>query len=97
VSNIRVIELRQYLTLEFKARVHGYGKRAAVHDLDGNLLLKLGIGALGQIDLAHPASPKGAQHAVGPYTISHHFWSMHPNRAGLQTGAGLAAECCLRV
>jgi hypothetical protein len=29
------------------------------------------------------------QHPVRPYSISHHFWSMHPNEAGLQTSTGL--------
>jgi hypothetical protein len=68
-----------------------------MHHFDGDLLLELGISPLGKVNLAHPARTQGPQHPVGPYSISHHFWSMHPNQAGLQTAAGLAAGCWLRV
>ena len=60
-----------------------------MHDLDGDLLLELSISPLGQVNLAHPTGAQGTQHPIGPYSISHHFWSMHPNEAGLQTAAGL--------
>ena len=92
-----MIELRQNLAFQLEARMHRYGERAAMDNFDGNLLFELSIGPLGKVNLAHPAGTQGAQHAVGPYSISHHFWSMHPNEAGLQTGAALAAGCRLRV
>lgn len=59
-----------------------------MHDFDGDLLLELGISPLGKVNLTHPAGTQGPQHPVGPYSISHHFWSMHPNQAALQTAAG---------
>jgi hypothetical protein len=55
MSDIRMIELRQYLALQLEPRVHGNRKRAAMHNLDGNLLFKLRIRALGKVNLAHPA------------------------------------------
>jgi hypothetical protein len=60
-------------------------------------LLELGISSLGKVNLTHPAAAQGTQHPVRSYSISHHFWSMHPNKAGLQTAPGLAAGPCLRV
>src|SRR5450631_341644 len=72
--------------------MHGNGERTAVHDLDGDLLLELSISPLGKVNLAHPAGAQGTQHPVGPYSISHHFWSMHPNKAGLQTAADLRPD-----
>ncbi len=68
-----------------------------MHHFDSDLLLELSISSLGKVNLAHPAGTQGAQHPVRSYAISHHFWSMHPKKAGLQTAAGLAAGCCLRV
>src|SRR5258708_5775529 len=60
-----------------------------MHDFDGDLLLELSIGPLGQVNLAHPAGTQGSQHPIGPYSISHHFWSMHPRKADLQTARAL--------
>jgi hypothetical protein len=97
MRNIRMIELRQNLTFQLEARMHRYGERTTVDNFDGNLLFELSIGPLGKVNLAHPAGAQGPQYAVGPYSISHHFWSMHPNKADLQTVAGLAAGCRLRV
>ena len=68
-----------------------------MHYLDGDLLLELSISPLCKVNLAHPADTQGPEHPVRPYSISHHFASMHPNQAGLQTVTGLAAGCCLRV
>jgi len=47
-------------------------------DFDGDLLLKLGIGALGQVNFAHTAGTQGAQYPIRSYAVSRHFWSMHP-------------------
>jgi len=60
-----------------------------MHNLDGDLLLELSIGPLGKVNLAHPARTQGPQYPVRPYSISHHFWSMHPYMADVQTAAGL--------
>ena len=73
MRDIRMIELRQNLPLDLKARMHCHRERAAMHHFDGDLLLKLGIGALGQVNLAHPARTQGAQHPVRSYAISDHF------------------------
>ena len=78
--------------------MHGDRKGAAMHNFDGNLLFELGIGSLGKVNLAHPAGTQGAQHAVRPYAISHHFRSMHPdegrsaNRRLLRQGAACVYE-----
>ena len=55
MSNIRVVELRQYLALQLEPRVHRNRKRAAMHNFDRNMLFKLRIRALGKVNLAHPA------------------------------------------
>jgi len=68
-----------------------------MHYFNGDLLLELGVSSLGKVDLAHSAGAQRVQHPIGPNSISHHFPSMHPNKAGLQTVAGLAAGYCLRV
>jgi hypothetical protein len=74
--------------------MHSDRKGSAVDDFDGNLLLKLRIGALGKVNLAHPARAQGAQYPVRTYAISHHSQSMHPDTYRLQTTAALAAEHC---
>src|ERR1700722_5732679 len=69
-----------------------------MHNLDRNLLLELCIGALSKVNLAHPARTQGAQHAVRPDSVSHHFWSMHPLQAGLQSQRLLrASTACVYV
>jgi hypothetical protein len=49
-----------------------------MHYFNGDLVLKLGIGPLCQVNLAHAAGTQGAQYPIRSYAISHHFWSMHP-------------------
>ena len=44
-----------------------------MYHFNGDLLLELGVSALGKINLAHPAGTQGTQYPVGPYSISHHF------------------------
>jgi hypothetical protein len=53
--------------------MHPDRKRPTVYDFDRNLLLKLGVGALGQVNLAHAAGTQRAQHSIRSYAISHHF------------------------
>ena len=71
-----------------------------MHNLDRNLLLELRIGALSKVNLAHPARAQGTEYPVWPYSISHHFCSMHPNKAGLQTApraCGRAVLACMKA
>lgn len=77
--------------------MHRHCKCAAMHHFDRDLLLKLSIGALSKVNLAHPSGTEAAKHPIGSYAISHHLCSMHRNRADLQTAAALAGGCSLRV
>ena len=67
-----------------------------MHNFDGNLLFELGIGALGKVNLSHPARTQGAQHPIRSYAISHHFRSMRRDKV-ICKPAALAAGCSLRV
>src|SRR5882757_443906 len=91
MSNIRMIELRQDLALQLQPGVHPDGDGSAMHNLDGDLLLELGIGPLSQVNLSHTAGTQGAQYPIRSYAVSDHFCSMHPGKGDLQTTAPLRA------
>ena len=72
MRDVRMIELGEDLPLDLEARLHSAAEGAAVHHLDGDLLLEFGVGALGEEDFAHAARTQGAQHAIRPYAIAFH-------------------------
>ena len=88
MRDIRMVELRQDLALDFESRLHTVPRRAAVNHLDGYLLFELGIGALREENLSHTADAQGAQYAIVSYAVSDHYWSMHPRTDELQTLRG---------
>ena len=65
--------------------MHRNGKRAAMHHLDGDLLLELGVGALREKHLTHATGTQGAEDAVGPDALSFHAQSMLPRASLRQT------------
>src|SRR5262245_46192195 len=67
--DVRVIQRGQNLPLGAQARLYLPRQHAATDELDGDLLLVLLIGALAQVDLAHPALAQHAQHLVGANAI----------------------------
>src|ERR1044072_9266653 len=56
--NVRVIQASQNLALVAKVPKHFAILQAAPDELQSDELMKLAIGALGQIDRAHPALPQ---------------------------------------
>ena len=92
MRDIRVVELGEDLPLDLEARLHGAAEGAALHHFDGDLLLELGIRALGEEDLAHAADTQRAEYAVGSDTLSFHSESMLPRPGRRQTGASLRPE-----
>jgi hypothetical protein len=66
-----MVEIGQNLLLVAEAAENGIGVHATLDDLDGNLLLELIVGALGQIDGAHTAASDFTQNLVGADTPSY--------------------------
>src|ERR1700689_4722785 len=66
MSDIRVIELRQYLPLQLEPRVHVSRKRAAMQNLDATRLSNRRTRAPGKVTLPHPAATQGAQPPIRP-------------------------------
>jgi hypothetical protein len=73
MRDIRMIELSEYLALQLQSRMHPDRERSAVNDFDGDLLLELGVGPLGQVNFSHAAGTQDAQYSIRSYAVSHHF------------------------
>src|ERR1700676_1642194 len=80
MSNVRVIELGEDLTLDFEPRLNP--ARATVNHLDGHLLLEFGVCTFGEENLPHTADTQGAQHAIRPYAVSFHGLKHAPPGCG---------------
>ncbi len=80
MRDVGMIELGEDLAFDLEPRLDAPRKRAAENHLDGHLLLELGIGALGQENLAHPAHAQRAQYAIGSDAISFHALKHAPRR-----------------
>ena len=87
MRDVRVIELRQDLPLDFDPRMDSAGERAAEDHFDGDLLLELRIGTFGKVNLAHAADTQGAQHAIRSDSVAFHG-SKHAPRRGWTANTG---------
>ena len=65
-SDVRVAQAGEDLPLGEKAPVRLDGVEAAPHELERDALLELTVGALGDVDRAHPAARQLDDHAVWP-------------------------------
>jgi len=97
VRDVGVIELREDLPLRFEPRLDRAAEGAARYDLDGDLLLELGVGALGEIHLAHAAGAQGAQHPVRSDTLTAHGAEHAPGGRRTAIAGALAGEARERV
>jgi hypothetical protein len=81
VRDVWMIQLRENLALDLKARVDRAAGRAAAHHFDGHLLFEFGIRTLGKENLSHAADTQGAQYAILSDAITYHY-SKHAPRRG---------------
>jgi hypothetical protein len=84
-----MVQLSEDLPFDLQARFHRACERAAVHQLDRNLLLEFSVGSLGEINLAHAAHAQDAEQAVRSDAVCPHAGSMRHASKGAQTAPAL--------